>query len=129
MPKVGIVWTTVKAALPFSTTPLWTLRGSLAGPRGMWLRRRFNRSKFEQVLTDLVEATQEDICELVPLVKTTKCYADDDAKLVLSVRDRQIMSALTEAFKQIQGKVCVGKAPPGYLERELAELLEAFLAS
>ncbi len=35
---------------------------------------------------------------------------------------------LTDSFKQINGKVCVGKAPAGYLERELSEWLEALQA-
>ena len=58
-----------------------------------------------------------------------KGYVDDDIKRVLSVRDRLIMTSLTESFKQINGKECIGMAPAGYLERELAFLLEALLAS
>ncbi len=56
-------------------------------------------------------------------------YSDEDVKLVLSIRDRAVLKTLTDSFKQINGKVCVGKAPTGYLERELVEWLEALQAS
>ena len=58
-----------------------------------------------------------------------KCYSDEDVKLVLGTRGRAVLKTLTDSFKQINGKVCVGNAPTGYLERELAEWLEALQAS
>ncbi len=62
-------------------------------------------------------------------MKTMKCYLGEDVKLVVSIRDRVVLKTLTESLKQIKGNICVDKAPTGYLERELAEWLEALLAS
>ncbi len=58
-----------------------------------------------------------------------KCHSGEDVKLALSIRDRAALKTLPDSFKQINGKVCVGKAPTSYLQRELAEWLEALQAS
>ena len=61
-------------------------------------------------------------------MKTMKCYSDDDLKLILSIRDRDLMKTITDSFKQIECRICLGKAPPGHMERELSEWLEALAA-
>ncbi len=87
-----------------------------------------NRTKLTDLVEGWREADQETILEIAPIVKTAKCYSDDDLKLILSIRDRDLMKTITDSFKQIECRICLGKAPPGHMERELSEWLEALAA-
>ena len=53
--------------------------------------------------------------EIAPIIKRMKCYADEDPKIVLSIRERTFLKAISDAFKQLDAKVCVGKALHGPL--------------
>jgi hypothetical protein len=88
-----------------------------------------NRTSLQEQIDAWKEVEQEEIIEEAPIIKTMKCYSDEDAKVVISIRDRSFAKVVNVSFKQLEGKVCTGKAPAGYLERELGEWIEALNAS
>ena len=88
-----------------------------------------NRTSLQEQIDTWKEVEHEEIIEEAPIIKTMKCYSDEDAKVVISIRDRSFAKVVNDSFKQLEGKVCTGKAPAGYLERELGEWLEALNAS
>ncbi len=88
-----------------------------------------NRTALETVRDKLATAEQKAILEDVPFIKLGKCYDEGTIKILLHMRDRTTGKMVTDALAQLGGKICLGKAPAGHIERELSEWLTAVQSS
>ena len=81
-----------------------------------------NREKLQQWRTRIEQA--EDAYAVLGWfqhIKVEKTYADDTKKLVMVIGDESLKETLVSSLKQIGASHKVGRAPPGYFERQLSE--------
>ena len=83
-----------------------------------------NFEKLQAHDTSLAEKTTTEVNQEVRLCKQTKCYDGSKKKLYLRMQECPVRQEIASSLTQVGFERKVGRAPPGHMERDLAEWLE-----